>query len=235
MKNNGFSLVIRQLEDLRCCFNSFFYRKKHEKKENDRKTQLAKDNLLPSMAFPVELICVLQRITTNTFLVRNLGEDKILKIMSSLSVRHQAFPGFTCFFVVFFFNQTARKVTYHISHWCHEKVAKDEVALCFWRRSILSFLGIVWQHKEAVSCVQMHLKGSPSEGGKSELEWELELVEGLPAWPAGHVVGRKTELLSTEKQLKCVQILKENKVHFKYNKALLTLAASVRTCEEWEF
>lgn len=77
MKNNGFSLVIRQLEDLRCCFNSFFYRKKYEKKENDRKTQLAKDNLLPSMAFPVELICVLQRITTNTFLVRNLGEDKI--------------------------------------------------------------------------------------------------------------------------------------------------------------
>lgn len=98
MKNSSLSLVIRQLEGLRCCFNSFFYQKKHEKKENDRKTQLAKDNLLPSMAFPVELICVLQRIMTNTFLVRNLDEDEILKIMSSLSVRHQAFPDFTCFF-----------------------------------------------------------------------------------------------------------------------------------------
>lgn len=57
-------------------------------------------------------------------------------------------------------------------------------------------------------------------------------MEGLPAWQAGHALGRKTELLSTEKQLKCVQILKENKIHFKYEKALLTLAASVRTCEE---
>lgn len=41
-------------------------------------------------------------------------------------------------------------------------------------------------------------------------------MEGLPAWQDGHILGRKTELLSTGKQLKCVQILKENKVHFKY-------------------
>lgn len=91
------------------------------------------------------------------------------------------------------------------------------MSLCFLWQIPLCFLRMLWQYREVVNFVQIHLEVPPFEGGRSKIGMKKGACRGVPNPLSQANLGRRiVPELFCIKKLKYSQNLKANKEHFKY-------------------